>query len=149
MAITSNANWSAEPFTLDKMLDAIARMPPPPPSMFGNLALGPAAFDRLARGESFSNPLRGGSIIGSAFGLPMRESPAFPHQWACQTCDGTGVGEESTYCPKCNGAGEIRAEGMMTNDRQSVILTSKLPRKFEPSFPVGLVPAPKLSRGLP
>lgn len=95
MAITSNANWSNEPFTLDKMLEAVKRVSQMP-RMDG--FFGPALLRSLTREPpSERNPLLGRSA--SFHGIPVQESGAFPFQATCGTCAGTGEGEESTYCP--------------------------------------------------
>ena len=93
-------------------------------------------------------PLGQGQAIGSACGIPIRQSNAFPFSQDCKACGGTGEGEESTYCPKCKGAGSIKYEGVMQSAGQTIILTGTLPRKFEPHFPLGIVRKPPLSRGL-
>ncbi len=85
--------------------------------------------------------------------IPVHESPLFPYEFNCRACDGTGEGQDSTYCSRCGGAGAVRVEGMMTatvttslfsNDAvalpSATLITSKLPRKFDPYFPKGLVP---------
>lgn len=86
--------------------------------------------------------------VQSIFGLPIRESAAFPHQFQCSKCCGTGEGDTSTYCTGCNGAGEVRVEGAITNGHQTTLLISPLPKLFAPYFPGGIVPAPQLSQGL-
>lgn len=108
-----------------------------------NLYLGNHAYYSLAGALAPRSTAR-----GMAFGLPVHTSNAFPYTAKCKACDGTGEGEASTYCPKCKGAGSIKYEGMMQSAGQTILLTSPLPKLFEPSFPSGLVPMPKLSRGL-
>jgi hypothetical protein len=93
-----------------------------------------------------SNPFLGPTR--SVFGMPVRSSTLFPFQTQCPKCGGSGEGETSTYCQQCKGQGENRYEGVMQNGRETIVLTAPLPKKFAPSFPVGLVPAPRLSRGL-
>lgn len=143
MVITSNANWSNEPFTLDKMLEAVAKMPPRMDGFFG-----PALLRSLPRETAPEiNPFLGRST--SLYGIPIQESAAFPLQTKCAACDGTGEGTESTFCRKCSGAGENRYEGMVRNGDQTIVLTSPLPKKFAPYFPRGAVALPPISRGLP
>jgi len=82
------------------------------------------------------------------YGIPIHSNPIFPMQSTCEDCNGTGEGATSTYCPKCKGAGATRILGVMQNFGQTVVIRDTLPKKFMPSFPSGLVPAPMLSRGL-
>lgn len=81
-------------------------------------------------------------------GIRIQANSAFPFQMPCKACNGSGKGEESTYCPKCKGAGEIRYIGVMQNGSQTIVLTAPLPKRFAPRFPSGILPAPMLSRGL-
>lgn len=94
------------------------------------------------------NPLTGPSVGQSLFGIPIRQSSAFPMVVTCSKCDGTGEGEESTFCPKCKGAGQQRFEGYMQNGPQTILWESQLPRRFDPSFPAGIVPPAPLASGL-
>lgn len=79
--------------------------------------------------------------------MPIYRSSVFPYQFECSTCGGTGEGTESTYCKRCHGAGEIRVIGMQSGPKP-ILITEPLPKKFEPHFPKGLVPAAPLSKGL-
>jgi hypothetical protein len=91
------------------------------------------------------NPLRS-PFASSIFGMPVRESRAFPCTIDCAKCGGTGKGgAEATYCPKCAGAGATRVEGVMTSGDQTIMLTSPLPRKFAPNWEGRTVPKRPLS----
>lgn len=81
-------------------------------------------------------------------GVKVVPSASFPMEYDCSHCDGTGEGETSTYCKHCHGAGRVRVEGMMKNGKETTFLTGRLPKKFQPSFPSGLVPKPPLSKGV-
>ncbi len=81
-------------------------------------------------------------------GIKVQSSPMFPYTYECSHCEGTGEGIDSTYCKHCKGAGEIKVEGIMQG-ATTVVITGDLPKAFQPSFPAGLVPKPKLCRGLP
>lgn len=83
------------------------------------------------------------------FRMPVRSSGAFPHQFDCGPCGGSGEGKSSTYCPKCKGAGEVKVIGIMVNCDPVTMIIEPLPKKFEPYFPCGIVPAPPICRGLP
>lgn len=85
----------------------------------------------------------------SFMGMPVSQSAAFPFESECTQCGGSGEGSGSTYCDRCDGQGRTRYEGAMFNGQQTTLFTSPLPKAFSPSFPRGLVPAPRLSRGLP
>jgi len=91
------------------------------------------------------------SSNATAFGIPIATSNAFPHEWDCKGCDGSGEGDESTYCPKCSGAGRVRALGYMTAGfgQPATLIVDKLPKAFAPYFPAGIVLPPPISRGLP
>lgn len=87
----------------------------------------------------------------SLYGIPVKTNPMFPYEVTCSSCEGSGSGgDEATYCPKCTGTGGTRYVGMMNSGSprswyepgQVVFLTEALPRKFEPSFPKGLMPVP-------
>ena len=84
----------------------------------------------------------------SFMGMQVSKSHVFPHEFNCGLCDGTGEGKASTYCERCDGAGRTRIEGLVQYGRQTTLLTTSLPKKFSPSFPHGLVPERRLSRGL-
>lgn len=92
-----------------------------------------------------NNPLTPSRTFG---GVEIHQSGMFPFEASCAACDGTGEGSESTFCPKCKGAGRNRYGGVMRNGPQTILLTVPLPKAFAPSFPVGLVGPAKLSRGL-
>ena len=81
------------------------------------------------------------------YGMKLIVSPQFPFETNCGTCGGTGEGTDATYCSRCKGAGRLRFEGMALPSR--TMFTSPLPKAFEPYFPAGLVPPPRLCRGLP
>ena len=78
------------------------------------------------------NPIFGSASAPSFGGIPIRESTAFPMVVTCSKCDGTGEGEESTFCPKCKGAGQQRFEGYMQSGPQTILWESQLPRRFDP-----------------
>lgn len=104
-------------------------------------------FDRDA-GNLLARPA---AIFTNFMGIPVRESTLFPYTVTCTACGGSGEGETSTYCPRCDGAGAIRYEGAMTGGKpEMVLLTSPLPRLFAPYFPRDIgPPQPPLCRGLP
>lgn len=90
---------------------------------------------------------RAGNPVDSFMGIPMRSSPIFPYQADCQRCEGTGHGgRTSTYCQLCNGAGESRFVGAVMEGAKTMLITTKLPRKFDPEFPSGLVAQPRPCR---
>lgn len=94
------------------------------------------------------NPIR--EPVSFFGGIKIVSSPAFPMTLDCSVCDGTGEGIESTYCESCQGHGQNRFDGMITNTDGSVTLLKGEqhgPKKFAPYFPAGLVPMPPLSRG--
>lgn len=72
-------------------------------------------------------------------GIAIKENPMFPWESTCSTCKGTGEGTESTYCKKCRGAGATKFVGLVTGE-PLMLITEPLPKKFDPSFPTGLVP---------
>jgi DnaJ-class molecular chaperone len=100
-------------------------------------------------------------------GIDIQKSNAFPMDVTCSICNGTGEGKQSTYCKTCKGTGIIRYEGVVTPKSRSahfwmgvdhadggsrtIFITghSPYPKKFQPSFPKGLVPRPPLCKGLP
>ena len=125
------------PDTIREMMKMVENVPPP----ISNVSVADHHYDMLAH-TARPEP---GVVFG---GIPVRKSDLFPYEIGCSTCDGTGEGVDSTYCQKCHGAGAIRVEGMMQQGRQTILLTSPLPKKFAPSFPTGLVPPPSLCRGL-
>ena len=96
----------------------------------------------------YKNPLP-----STFLGVPIRTSSAFPAINDCMDCNGTGEGETSTYCQKCDGAGRIQIDGMMTKGNplkggETMLLRRELPKAFKPSFPRGIVALPPLARGL-
>lgn len=112
-----------------------------------DLYLSPSVYRNVRRdfGRDHLRDAFGYGLAGTFGGVPIYESRVFPHQWKCGTCDGTGEGETATYCPKCKGAGRIKAVGMMG----TTIIIEPLPKAFLPSFPSGIVPLPPIARGLP
>lgn len=120
--------------------------------MVDRLTLTPALYADMARAirkredDRMMSALNGSQA--NLYGMPVCQSNVFPHQFQCGTCGGTGEGTESTYCDRCEGAGQVRIVGMMQNRGQTVLIKDKLPKAFEPYFPAGLVPAPPLCRGL-
>lgn len=90
-----------------------------------------------------------GSVLGLDFnGARVRVSKAFPLGYVCTRCNGTGEGEESTYCRACKGAGETVVDGLAYNDAWQIMqITRPLPRKFDPRCTFA-VPPRKLSCGL-
>lgn len=116
------------------------------------ISINPLLYHDLKRSLERDDPppsaLRVGSL-NTAFGVPIHTSPLFPIENRCAPCDGTGEGAESTYCKPCKGAGRTVIDGMMQNGAQTIMITRALPKAFAVSFPAGLVPQPRLCRGLP
>jgi hypothetical protein len=93
-------------------------------------------------------------------GIDIMESPHFPYVTACSTCAGTGEGADSTYCDKCKGGGRVKYLGFMTNQQDisydwrgaqpmsAVLIVEYFPKRFQPSFPKGLVPPANPVKGL-
>lgn len=71
----------------------------------------------------------------SLYGIPTRENPMFPYVYGCKECEGSGYGQESTFCNKCKGAGSVKVEGVMQNDRSMTLITGRLPRKAYVRWP--------------
>lgn len=108
--------------------------------------LSPSVYRNLKRDFGQNTMADALGYFGTAFGgIPVQESRAFPRQFKCSVCDGTGKGETSTYCQRCKGAGEVRVVGMMG----TTIIVDTLPKAFLPGFPSGLVALPPIARGLP
>jgi len=81
--------------------------------------------------------------------IEIRTSTVFPSTHECPACAGTGHGKSSTYCRHCRGAGKIKTIGMWTGSGQTVtMITAPLPKAFQPRFPIGIVAAPQMCRGL-
>ncbi len=85
-------------------------------------------------------------------------SHLFPYKQSCAVCNGTGEGLTSTYCPSCHGAGAVEIIGAMLDGRDSfvrpaaamfgMIQGKRLPPRFLPRFPAGIVSLPPMCRGL-
>lgn len=116
-------------FTIDAMLEAVKKLEAIKPAggFIRDMVLGERAADYFKPAASYTP--------GNLWGVPVKASGAFPFQQACVPCQGAGYGTESTFCPKCGGAGEIRYEGMAKNDCQTILITSKLPRKAYVRWP--------------
>lgn len=143
-AITSFADVRPQGVSMATIHEMIDKVPQPP--RLDSLHLSDRYLDALL-------PVIGPTPrpFGNAFGMPVHTNPMFPFEIGCSTCEGTGEGTDSTYCRKCRGQGATLVEGMMTSGawgEEKVILTGTLPKKFQPSFPTGLVPPPPTSRGL-
>lgn len=147
--VTSDAEKKASSLNLLlKTVELLDNNPPP----ISNAYLGYHALDALKHriGDKADKP--SGAVFANVANVAIHKSSVFPYDIKCSTCRGTGEGEDSTYCRKCGGAGSIRVEGMMSSGRfgePMMLITSSLPKKFQPSFPTGLVPFPPMSRGLP
>jgi hypothetical protein len=125
-------------FTMEKlrgMREAMLKLQPQTPlydNIIGSRRLTDVMADALAPRSPAANPI---------WGIPVRESRAFPHQFACTKCGGTGEGDDSTYCTHCKGAGQIRVEGLMGGGPSNLtMITSKLPRAFEPRWTAEALP---------
>jgi len=118
-----------------------------------DLYASPSILDALAhmveRDKSmFSGVDLARELDRSVFGIRFNETSAFPFVSPCTPCNGTGEGNTSTFCQKCDGAGAIKHEGMMQSGRQTILITGHLPRKFDPSFPSDIYVPPAPMRGL-
>ncbi len=88
-------------------------------------------------------------LSGMLFAPKVIQSPLFPYRMRCERCDGTGEGDDATYCRKCGGAGEIENEGVISEGgRVTSLIQNKLKPRFAPYFPAGLVRPPRMCRGL-
>ena len=100
----------------------------------------PGAFES-ASVDLKPDPTR--SLPPTIFGVRYVVNPAFPIEITCGACSGTGEGgDEATYCPKCDGAGAHRTEGMMRNGAETILMRSALPKRFAPHFPTD-IPLPR------
>lgn len=107
-----------------------------------------ALYNRLRDDHGFKDSFTS-SILAPWMAPRICASHAFPTAPArCSRCEGTGEGDDSTYCHHCDGAGEIISEGVFSNGHTTVLFKRDLPKKFEPRCTFA-VPAPKLCRGLP
>lgn len=120
-------------FTMDSLLQAMRRLEEAKPAggFIRDMVLGDRAADYFKPVSPYSNT--------NLWGVPVKASSAFPIQHACVKCGGTGYGVERTFCDKCGGAGEICVEGMCKNDRQTILLTSPLPRKAYVKWPEAIL----------
>lgn len=110
------------------------------------------------------NPILRGEARPFA-GIDIVRSSAFPMDAECKACGGSGEGTNSTYCHQCGGTGMVRYVGIMTGGApttrigldfagrpsETIFVTDRSPhpKKFQPSFPKGLVPQPPMCKGLP
>lgn len=86
------------------------------------------------------------------YGMQVEPSNMFPMITPCAECRGTGEGSESTYCKKCDGAGQTKIDGMVVQNSfgsktPMLLIRDSLPKAFQPRFPVP-VAAPAVCKGL-
>lgn len=114
----------------DNLLDAMAYMNAAKPKngWVRSVTLSPSLSRQFDLG---SKPL-----AHSLYGIPIHESPMFPYLYDCKECDGSGYGQESTFCKKCKGAGSVKVDGMMQAGRGMTLITGRLPRKAYVRWPV-------------
>jgi hypothetical protein len=114
--------------------------------VFGNsdkIYASPLLYQQL-KDQSSLNPI--GHMYGS---IPIFVNSMFPYISNCLECSGTGVDkDDDTDCAKCRATGGKRVIGMVQNGSSMTLITEKLPRKFAPRFPKGLVIMPQLCKGL-
>lgn len=111
--------------------------------MFNEIVGAPSLMDSIALDypPPSADPKRG--FPNTLFGVRYVSNPMFPIQTCCADCGGSGEGGvEATYCPKCEGTGGDRIEGMMRNGAQTILMRSSLPKKFAPHFPKD-IPLPR------
>lgn len=114
----------------DNLLDAMAYMnaTKPKDGWLKDMILSP----RMARQFDLGSKPSAHSL----YGIPIHENPMLPYVYDCKECEGSGYGQESTFCKKCKGAGSVKVEGMMQDDRGMTLITGRLPRKAYVRWPV-------------
>lgn len=110
------------------------------------ILIAPAEYNRFAL--EFGASLKDTQTLAPVRGMPVLSSSQFPFVTKCKECGGTGEGETTTMCLPCGGAGALKTIGMVDYGHRFDLITRRLPPKFKPRFPAGLVPPPPLSKGL-
>ncbi len=113
------------------------------------ITVGPRYYDELCR-QLRPDPVKPNAAMHSFYGVQVHANSMFPYTMPCSFCNGTGEGVTSSICPKCGGQGALRVEGVLTqeyNRDAMTLITSPLPRKFDPSrWPPSVAVAPKAPR---
>lgn len=97
--------------------------------------------------EEFYEQLRAESARDGAEGLAaallgprIQVSHLYPFEVSCAECAATGADRtDGAYCRQCRGAGRTKHIGAMMDRGMMTVITAKLPAKFAPRFPLGLV----------